>query len=239
MEMKRLEDLCEKYGIAMAIHMAESPVAFMAAVHIAASVKNILAVEFHSADHPEWFKLAKGLPDKLIKDGFVEVPSAPGLGIDDIDEKTVKKYMHKELCGFFEDTSEWNSEWANDREMASATKTDPFKLMAVSVEQHYEQEMYTTMDDSAYVMLCGSVEFMNSKYITSNVYGNSDFMLSALQMSGREPVPVGLDYKKFANYEIESITTEAATQYTLVLSLVPVFIALCAGIFVIVRRKNR
>ena len=116
MEMKRLEDLCEKYGIAMAIHMAESPVAFMAAVHIAASVKNILAVEFHSADHPEWFKLAKGLPDKLIKDGFVEVPSAPGLGIDDIDEKTVKKYMHKELCGFFEDTSEWNSEWANDRE---------------------------------------------------------------------------------------------------------------------------
>ena len=36
MEMKRLEDLCEKYGIAMAIHMAESPVAFMAAVHIAA-----------------------------------------------------------------------------------------------------------------------------------------------------------------------------------------------------------
>ncbi len=129
--------------------------------------------------------------------------------------------------------------WANDREMASATKTNPFKLMAISVEQHYEQEMYTTMDDSAYVMLCGSVEFMNSRYITSNVYGNSDFMLSALQMSGREPVPVGLDYKKFANYEIESITTEAATQYTLVLALVPVFISLCAGIFVIVRRKNR
>ena len=129
--------------------------------------------------------------------------------------------------------------WANDREIASATKTDPFKLLAVSVETHYEQEMYTTMDDSAYVMLCGSVDFLKNKYITSNVYGNTDFMLSALQMSGREPVPVGLDFKKFANYEIQSITTEQATQYTLVLTLVPVFAALIAGVVVIVRRKNR
>ena len=129
--------------------------------------------------------------------------------------------------------------WANDREVAAATQNDPFKLMAVSAEIHYEQEKYTTMDDSAFVMLCGSVEFLNNKYITSNVYGNDDFMLSALQMSGREPVPVGLDFKKFANYEIESVTTEEATQYTLVLTLVPIFVALCAGVFVIVRRKNR
>lgn len=129
--------------------------------------------------------------------------------------------------------------WAGDREMASATKTDPFKLMMVSVESNYEQEKYGTMDDSAFVMLCGSVDFVNDKYITSNVYGNNDFLLSALQMSGREPVPVGLDFKEFANFEIESITNEEATQYTLVLTIVPVFIALCAGVFVIVRRKNR
>ena len=129
--------------------------------------------------------------------------------------------------------------WAGDKEMASATTLDPFKLLAVSVETHYEQEKYTTMDDSAFVMLCGSVEFLNNRYIESNVYGNSNFMLSALQMSGREPVPVGLDFKKFANYEIESVTTEDATQYTLVLTLVPILVALCAGVFVIVRRKNR
>lgn len=115
-EMKKLECMCEKYGVTAAIHMAESPVAFMAAVHIAASMKNVLAVEFHSADHPEWFKLAKGLPDPLIKDGFVRVPDSPGLGIEDIDEATVKKYLHKERSGYFEDTSAWDGEWANDRE---------------------------------------------------------------------------------------------------------------------------
>lgn len=80
---------------------------------------------------------------------------------------------------------------------------------------------------------------MNTKYITSNVYGNSDFMLSAIQRMGNEPVPVGLDFKKFANYEIESVTNEDATQYTIVLTIVPVVVALCAGVFVIVRRKNR
>jgi hypothetical protein len=129
--------------------------------------------------------------------------------------------------------------WAGDREMASATKMDPFKLMMVSVETHYEQEKYGTMDDSAFVMLCGSIDFVKKDYINSNVYGNSDFLLSALQMSGREPVPVGLDFKEFANFEIESISNEEATQYTLVLTIVPVLISLCAGVFVIVRRKNR
>lgn len=129
--------------------------------------------------------------------------------------------------------------WDGDREVASATANDPFKLISVCVETHYEQEKYTTMDDSAFVMLCGSIDFMLDKYMTSNAYGNNDFMLSALQMSGREPVPVGLDFKEFANYEIETVTTKDATQYTLVLTLVPVVVALCTGVFVIVRRKNR
>lgn len=116
MEMKKLEMLCEKYGIAVAIHMAESPIAFMAAVHIAASMKNVLAVEFHSADYPDWFKLVKGLKNPLIENGFVDVPDAPGLGIEDIDETTVKKYIHKDYKGFFVDTSDWDNEWSNDRE---------------------------------------------------------------------------------------------------------------------------
>ena len=116
MEMKKLEGMCEKYGVSAAVHMAESPIAFMAAVHIAASMKNVFAIEFHSADHPDWFKLVKGLPDPIIKDGFVQVSEVPGLGIEDIDEKTVKKYLHKDYGGYFEDSSEWDKEWSNDRE---------------------------------------------------------------------------------------------------------------------------
>ena len=56
---------------------------------------------------------------------------------------------------------------------------------------------------------------------------------------GQEPVPVGLDPKPFADYTIDVITSSEATQYTVVLSVVPAVVALVTGIVVIVRRKNR
>ena len=95
------------------------------------------------------------------------------------------------------------------------------------------------MTDSAYVLLCGSTDFASEKYLSSNTFGNADFMLSALQMAGREPVPVGLTYKEFANYTIESITSSEATTYTVIFTVAPIVIAFIAGVFVIVRRKNR
>ncbi len=135
--------------------------------------------------------------------------------------------------------SETSKAYAADREIAASSKTDPLKLMAVSVETSLEQEWTTAIETSAYVMLCGSTEFAESDYLNSNAYGNTDFLMSALRLSGREPIPVGLKYKEFANYTIDTITTQEATQYTVILTLVPVVVALFAGVFVIVRRKNR
>ena len=131
------------------------------------------------------------------------------------------------------------SGYAAGSEVAKATASDPFKLMGVSVETHYEQEKYSTIEDSAYVMLCGSTDFASDKYLYSNSYGNEDLLLSVFQMCGREPVPVGLDFKEFANYSIEEISTGDATKYTVALTVAPIVITLCAGVFVLVRRKNR
>ena len=129
--------------------------------------------------------------------------------------------------------------YAANVQVASATASDPFKLMAVSVETHYEQEKYALVEDSAYVVLCGSTDFASSKYLYSNAYGNEDLLLSVFQMCGREPVPVGLDFKEFANYKIEQISTGDATKYTVALTVAPIIICLGAGAFVLVRRKNR
>ena len=131
------------------------------------------------------------------------------------------------------------SGYAAGSEVAKATASDPFKLMAVSVETHYEQEKYALVEDSAYVVLCGSTDFASSKYLYSNAYGNEDLLLSVFQMCGREPVPVGLDFKEFANYKIEQISTGDATKYTVALTIAPIIICLGAGVFVLVRRKNR
>ncbi len=113
-EMKKVGAMCDKYGVALAIHMAESPIGFMAAVHAAAALKNVLAVEFHSVDHPEWFKLVN--PAIKLENGFMKVPDAPGLGIESLNEELVKKFRKAGSDEPWSDTSDWDKEWANDRE---------------------------------------------------------------------------------------------------------------------------
>lgn len=113
-EMKKVGALCEKYGTAMAIHMAESPIGFMAAVHAAAALRDVLAVEFHSVDHPEWFDLV--CPQVKIENGFVRVPDAPGLGIESLNEALVTRFRQAGSAEPWADTSAWDNDWANDRE---------------------------------------------------------------------------------------------------------------------------
>lgn len=113
-ELKKVGDLCQKYGTALAIHMAESPVAFMAAVHGAAALKDVLAIEFHSVDHPEWFNLVN--PAIKLENGFMTVPDAPGLGIESLNEELVKKFKRAGADEPWAATDEWNGEWSNDRE---------------------------------------------------------------------------------------------------------------------------
>ena len=115
-ELKKVGDMCDKYGVAMAIHMAESPIACMAAVHAAAAVSNVLALEFHSIDIPWWNDLANGIDNPLFKDGFVTVPDKPGLGIDSLNEELIAEHIHEKYKGQWEPTTEWDNEWANDRE---------------------------------------------------------------------------------------------------------------------------
>lgn len=115
-EMQKLSLLCEKYGVAMALHMAESPVGCMAAIHAAAALPQLLAVEFHSADCPEWNNLVCGLPNPLIQDGFIRVPQTPGLGIECLNEEALSTHAHKKYPDIFGDSSAWDNEWANDRE---------------------------------------------------------------------------------------------------------------------------
>lgn len=114
MEMKKVGALCEKYGSSLAIHMAESPIGFMAAVHVAAALKNVLAVEFHSVDHPEWYELVN--PVIKLENGFMQVPDTPGLGIESLNEDMVKKFQKAGSDEPWADTSDWDNEWANDRE---------------------------------------------------------------------------------------------------------------------------
>ncbi|MFC1716379.1 mandelate racemase/muconate lactonizing enzyme family protein [Candidatus Poribacteria bacterium] len=114
LETKKIGDLAQEHGVSMAMHMAGSPVAAMASVHCAAATENFLALENHSVDVPWWNELVTGLPNPVIQDGYIEVPEAPGLGID-LNPEAFKEHLDPNDPGYFEPTTEWDNERAHDR----------------------------------------------------------------------------------------------------------------------------
>ena len=115
LELKKIADMADENGVAVAIHMAESPIAALAAVHTAAAMHNVLAMELHSVDIPWWQDLVNG-PDKpFVKEGFVTVPDTPGLGIESLNETLIAEHINPSIPGMWEQTDEWNTEFANDR----------------------------------------------------------------------------------------------------------------------------
>lgn len=115
LETKKIGDLAYERGVMVALHMAESPIGAMAAVHAAAAMPQFMAMEFHSVDVPHWQDIVNGLPRPLIQDGFITVPDAPGLGIESLNEEKISQLVCKNIPGQWEETSQWDKDICNDR----------------------------------------------------------------------------------------------------------------------------
>ncbi len=115
LETKKIGDMAQDYGAAMAIHMAESPIACLAAAHIATATENFLALEFHSVDVPWWNDVVNTPQGTIIKNGFIELTDAPGLGITSLNDDVIKEHLHPRSTGIWESTEKWNNEWSYDR----------------------------------------------------------------------------------------------------------------------------
>ena len=114
LETKKIGDLAENHGIAMALHMAGTPVCAMASVHCAAATSNFMVLENHSVDNPWWDEMVTGLPNPIIQDGYITVPDTPGLGIE-LNEEVIKEHLHPGETGFFVPTTQWDNERSHDR----------------------------------------------------------------------------------------------------------------------------
>ena len=115
LETKKIGEIAEEYGVAMAIHNAESPIAFLAAVHVAAATRNFLALEHHSNDIPWWEDLVIGCKKPIIVNGQVELPEGPGLGIQELNDEMIQEHMHSRVKGMWKSTNEWDRLWSHDR----------------------------------------------------------------------------------------------------------------------------
>jgi L-alanine-DL-glutamate epimerase-like enolase superfamily enzyme len=115
LETKKIGDMAEEHGVAMAMHMAGSPVAALASVHCAAATQNFLVLENHSVDLSWWSELIEGLPRPLIQDGHIRVPETPGLGFTHLNKDLCRQWVDADDPVFFEPTEMWDKERSWDR----------------------------------------------------------------------------------------------------------------------------
>jgi L-alanine-DL-glutamate epimerase-like enolase superfamily enzyme len=114
LETKKIGDMAQEHGISMALHMAGTPISTMASVHCAAATENFIALEHHFTNVPFWNDFIDGVPKPIIQSGYIPVPEAPGLGFE-INADAIKEHLVPEDGGFFEPTTQWDSERSWDR----------------------------------------------------------------------------------------------------------------------------
>jgi L-alanine-DL-glutamate epimerase-like enolase superfamily enzyme len=128
LETKKIGDMAQEYGVAMAMHFAGTPVSFFANIHCAAATENFLALEHHSVDVPWWDDLVDGVEKPIVQRGFVKVPEGPGLGIR-LNDEACKAHLTE--GGYFEPTPEWDNERSWDRLWSFTPKSQPLSGSAV------------------------------------------------------------------------------------------------------------
>jgi L-alanine-DL-glutamate epimerase-like enolase superfamily enzyme len=74
----------------LALHNIASAIGLTAAAHVAASIPNFLALEWHGASVPFYNELLK-IRGRLIDRGFLPLSDRPGLGIE-LDEEVAHRY---------------------------------------------------------------------------------------------------------------------------------------------------
>ena len=106
METKKIGDMAQEYGVAMAMHMAGSPISCFANVHCAAATENFLVLENHSVDDPQWADIVDGIEKPVVNKGYIKVPDGPGLGFT-INEEALKRQIRN--APYFAPTPEWDA----------------------------------------------------------------------------------------------------------------------------------
>ena len=112
LETKKIGDLAQEGGVAMAMHFAGTPVSCMANVHCAAATENFLCLEHHSVDVPWWEDMVEGIAKPFARNGWVKVPETPGLGVT-LNDEVVKQRLAEP--GYFEPTPQWDKWQSHDR----------------------------------------------------------------------------------------------------------------------------
>ena len=101
LEAKRIADLAALYDVPVAPHNISSPLGTIASCHVCSTLANFMVLEFHGQDVPFWEELIVATSKPLIREGSIEVPSGPGLGVE-LNEEVAREHCKAGEPFFFE-----------------------------------------------------------------------------------------------------------------------------------------
>ena len=94
-ELHKIGSMAEAQHVMMAPHNTNSAVGTVASFHLDTAMPNFLIQEYHAEFYePHYFQVVQGLPRQ--KDGYVNLPEGPGLGIS-LDDELLDKHPYLPL----------------------------------------------------------------------------------------------------------------------------------------------
>ena len=126
-----------------------------------------------------------------------------------------------------------------------ATDLQRFNYMTLSIESRTVKETnYLSTQEPSYVAVFGSTEFASDTILESASYGNADVLTATLRHMGREVMPADLEFKAFKITTVDTniYSTDNSSSLlltTVCMTLIPVIVALIAGVALNVTRKHR
>ncbi len=102
-ELKWVAEYADLHGILMAPHgIGDGLLGLAALVQVCATLpQNYIAFEYPIGEPEWWYDIVEGLPNPIVKDGFIEVWDRPGMGINLLPEAT-KPFLKEEDQSFFD-----------------------------------------------------------------------------------------------------------------------------------------
>jgi L-alanine-DL-glutamate epimerase-like enolase superfamily enzyme len=102
-ELKWVAEYADLHGVMIAPHgIIDGLIGLAALVQVAATLpQNYIAFEYPIARPDWWYDIITGLPNPIVKNGFIEVWDKPGLGVD-FNVEAARKYLNKGDEDFFD-----------------------------------------------------------------------------------------------------------------------------------------
>jgi len=102
-ELKFIAEHADLHGIAIAPHGTANGILGLAAlIQVCATLPdNLIAFEYPARFEPFWYDITDGFDGVPVRNGLIDVPDRPGLGVDLIP-KLARKYLTEGDSGFFD-----------------------------------------------------------------------------------------------------------------------------------------